>query len=211
MGTDIHAFIEVDCSSGDRPFESSYEIMSCTYGEFALPQNYRLFDALGDGRSYQFPDDNSRKRAKVPPRGIPLPLSRLVLNRYAHIIVNEKMDATEITRSLNGLIPELRAVTETEAEKWVMDGVSEFIDDVEHRIFSEGKVSSRRVSNPDWHTASWLTLPEIEESLEYFDLALNRVDCKDDLFAFTIVVDTMRYIEKSRGEGRTRLVFWFDN
>ena len=46
MGTDIHAFVEVDYASDGEPFGELAEVRSFNFGEFFVWQNYDLFDPL---------------------------------------------------------------------------------------------------------------------------------------------------------------------
>ncbi|QDT47209.1 hypothetical protein Pan258_12400 [Symmachiella dynata] len=211
MGTSIHAFIEVDYSEQSMPFVTSKTVSAFNDGELLLTGNPQVLDALGDGVNYHFPGDRSRKRALHSPRGLPPMLSFPVFNRFAHIIVKGDTDVHYFNSNLSWLSPGLPAVTQEVAQRWVDDGYSIYIGCPWRIVFGAGKVCKERVSHPDWHSPSWLTLPEIFDSLDYFDLSI--MEMKDDQreMMFPIVVNVMEQIEAKLGDGRTRLVFWFDN
>lgn len=85
-------------------------------------------------------------------------------------------------------------VTREKAESWVASGHSEWTDD-----------AKRAVTNPDWHSHSWLTLDEWKAALaaggdpEWGPPAI-------EYHAITAVMQTFA----DAGE-QTRIVFWFDN
>jgi hypothetical protein len=80
-----------------------------------------------------------------------------------------------------------KEVTREQAERWVNSGSSK-LDGGFH------------VTNPDWHSHSWLTSQEFEQCIDSFDSASTD---------YKAVLAVMRSFE-SEGEV-TRLVFWFDN
>ena len=71
---------------------------------------------------------------------------------------------------------------------------------------SDQKVSFDLVSDPNWHTPSLLTRAEILRALEHFGLEVVSVPGE-----FQAILEAMKTLEGHYGEGRTRLVFWFDN
>lgn len=54
LGADIHAFVEVDHDATFPPL-SPEDDRAFNEGKFFVPNHYDLFDALGDGRSYNIP------------------------------------------------------------------------------------------------------------------------------------------------------------
>lgn len=189
MGTDIHAFVEIDYSRDSEPFGENAAIRPFNGGEFFLWRNYDLFNALGDGRNYRFSEDEIEKHSRYPPRGLPSQCSYAVYNRYFHLVDDGSYDSR--------LEPSLPRISKEKADEWLRDGLS---------TLGPPNAKLQRVSNPDWHSPSWLTLDEIYRSLAHFGLNIN--DVKPD---FRIVVQTMKLFEEELGPGRTRLVFWFDN
>lgn len=78
--------------------------------------------------------------------------------------------------------------TPEQAKKWVDAGYSEIHD-------------THWVTNPDWHSHSWLTPNEFEQ-------ALNEIK-PEKAFEYFVVLDALRSFEKQGCQAR--LVFWFDN
>lgn len=114
--------------------------------------------------------------AIVEPRGVPSDMSwEATDDFYMHVVENDK-DAWE------------GAVKRSTAEEWIQHGASRWHTD------------GRRITHPDWHTPSWLTLPE-------YDAALARFSAREP--EYRAVAAAMRELEACGYE--TRLVFWFDN
>jgi hypothetical protein len=88
-------------------------------------------------------------------------------------------------------------VTEETANDWISRGYSKMVGD-------------RRVTHPDWHTHSWLTLNELRECfkrVEKIVIGQEHPRCFD--VSHDCLMACMEAIEK-RGY-TSRLVFWFDN
>jgi hypothetical protein len=66
--------------------------------------------------------------------------------------------------------------------------------------------SNGLVSDPNWHTASYLSLEEIRRSLQH-----HSIDLSSTPLQFHAVIAAMEALERGFGAGRTRIVFWFDN
>src|SRR4051812_48176323 len=88
MGTEGHAFVEVDYATAGEPFGETAEIRSFNSGEFFIRNVYELFDALGNGRSRPFPPETVERWALFPPRSLPPNASHGVVVRYSHPIVD---------------------------------------------------------------------------------------------------------------------------
>lgn len=80
--------------------------------------------------------------------------------------------------------------TKEDAERWVIKGRSKFVDDT-------------TVTNPDWHSASWLTFEE-------FKGCVNST-CDDDNWSFEYFAYVAAMAELETLGYETRVVFWFDN
>src|SRR4051812_38390718 len=90
MGTDIHAFVEVDYNTADEPFGELADIRAFNRGEFFIRNVDDLLDSLGNGRSRHFPPEAVTRWALFPPRGLPSNASRGVVVRYSHHILDPR-------------------------------------------------------------------------------------------------------------------------
>ncbi len=203
MGTDIHAFIEFDDNLTSEPFAEGNWISSLSCGEFCIQRNYDLFDALGNGRNYHFKESEIQQRALYPPRGVPANLSEIVISRYYHLVDDNLGFA-------NSLLPVLPSVTGEQARLWVKQGVSHcgkpFMTDNRGNGRKSKEIERRRVSDPAWHSASWLTLAEVYDSLAHFNLEVAKLSVD-----FQVILGAMNDLATRLGAERVHLVFWFDN
>ena len=120
--------------------------------------------------------------AIFPPRGIPKDdLGSAARDDYYYFVTSTPGD---------------ECVTKEKAEAWVKIGQAEWRDDKQHFV-----------SNPDWHSASWLTTAELLKVLEGEDLNLEWEAIKNTLLFFE---QAGQFLPCGRG-CRARLVFWFDN
>lgn len=190
MGTDIHAFVEVD-SGGDEPFGDGADIRCFNRGEFFVPNDYDLLNALGDGRSRSLDPEEVRRWALIPPRGLPSNTSPAVLDRYYHPVLGAGEQPDPVLSFWPNLPPVSREIT----DRWVGAGWSHLAPG-----------SSVRVSHPDWHTPSWLLLTEVYAALSHFGIVVEGLAPE-----FRVVLRVMEEFEALLGSGRTRLVFWYDN
>jgi hypothetical protein len=190
MGTDLHAFVEVDRGHGD-PFGADADIICFNRGEFFIPNDYDLLNALGDGRSRNLPPDEVTRWGLIAPRGLPADASPAVLDRYYHAVLQPE----ERPGSNTSFWPSLPPVTREEADRWVAEGWSHFAPD-----------PPGRVSHPEWHSPSNLLLPEVYAALTHFGLAPDSLPPE-----FRVVLRVMEEFEGLLGPGRSRLVFWYDN
>lgn len=189
MGTDIHAFVEVYRGRGD-PFGVDADIVCFNRGEFFVPNDYDLLNALGDGRSRSLPPDEVQRWALISPRGLPENASCAVLDRYYHTVLGSGERPDHVSSFWPGLPP----VTRENAELWVAQGWSHFAPD-----------PPAQVSHPEWHSPSWLLLTEVYASLAHFGLTTETLPVE-----FRVILRVMEEFE-AVGTGRTRLSFWYDN
>jgi hypothetical protein len=84
----------------------------------------------------------------------------------------------------------------------------EISDEVNRLYFERQWVEDRWcvTPDPDWHSAGWLTAPEVRQALSHAGLSLDRC-CWD----FRAVLAAMDELDRHLGSGASRLVFWFDN
>lgn len=86
-------------------------------------------------------------------------------------------------------------VSKERAAEWVAKGYSKLVD--EHWV-----------TNPDWHSHSWLTPDEYQQAVECYNEFANPHGYHLDV-EYLAILDCLRSFEK-HGED-ARLVFWFDN
>lgn len=201
MGTDIHAFVEVDYASEGDPFGETAEVRCFNRGEFFLWHDYDLFDALGNGRSRHFPPESVDRWALFPPRGLPPNASHGVVVRYSYPIAANPADGGR-HRESHGM-PGLPPVSAEEAARWVAEGWSDYYTPPAPRFSPPEPL---RVSHPDWRHPSWLSLAELHQALAHFGIAVKRLSAEVDA-----ILGVMAAFEQRLGVGRSRLVFWFDN
>jgi hypothetical protein len=198
MGSDIHLMVEYDDSKRKRPwrlaglpdrichpapFADTKYIRAFAEGELLIPRHYALFEALAGVRA------DEGFVPLIAPRGFPEIASRDVINRFFYYV----LDGVEGVEA-----PRERDIPREEAESYVARGVSFYRD---HPRKPRGEVS-----NPEWHTLSWLTLGEATAALAH--AKLDPADTPDE---FQLTLDLLRGLERFFGVGRARVVFWFDN
>lgn len=83
---------------------------------------------------------------------------------------------------------------------WVKAGYSEYVDE-----------EKTRVTNPDWHNHSWLTLDELKQCCKaHLDKWWRNVEHVDNyLLKWKALIAFMEIYEAA--DQYTRIVFWFDN
>lgn len=150
------------------------------FAALEMDRNYGLFAVLAGVRN----DDSIRPLSE--PRGVPPDLSSLASDDY-WLMVDDELAAKE----WDGYI------SAEAADRSVQYGAAE-------RVLGD---SLRQVANSDWHSASWLTLSEMEEAQRRFAaLAYPDPGTSRELRA---IVEMMRGLQDATHTAR--LVFWFDN
>ena len=176
MGCDIHLHLEY--------LHPSWGIEPVIANTFSVDRDYGLFAVLAGVRNY------NDLPVLVPPRGVPDDVSfRIHEQFYAEIVPDDAHDWQK------NLMHEW--CYESDAKNYVEKYGS-------HIKEFEGGI--RYVSNPDWHSASYLTREEVIEVCRHsqYDLAKSPVE-------FQIVMDFMKSLDERFGESVSRIVFWFDN
>jgi len=84
-------------------------------------------------------------------------------------------------------------VSQEKAAEWVAKGLSKYRE--EHWV-----------TNPDWHSHSWLTTAEYEQAIEAFRKATEMYPLE---LEYLVILDCLFSFERQGHEAR--LVFWFDN
>jgi hypothetical protein len=180
MGSDIHIFAEY------RGARSPYNALAD--GEFSVGRDYEMFAALAGVRAQ--PDWSPL----VGPRGLPVDVSQAAISRYFLPVVGKE---TAVAWGIG------EHCEPAEAERFIASGKS---------VWWAAPMTSPllpstngHISNPDWHSASWLTLEEVDRALEYAGHPLEA--CPDE---FQLLLVYLRAVAQRFGT-ETRIVFWFDN
>ncbi|HZZ82367.1 MAG TPA: hypothetical protein VFE62_27965 [Gemmataceae bacterium] len=200
MGVDIHPFIDVDWQTGGIPFVASDMIRTFNLGEFFIwRQSIEMYFALGLGQCENCPRKSQAKGRKplFPLRGLPANAGQDVVGRYFYPVSDSYVDS--------GLNPSLPRVSAEAAAKWIDDGFSHRGEPFTIQR-GKGKESVGRVSSPNWHCASWLTLYELRNAIDHFGVRPSALGVDAQ-----IMIEIMAMFESRLGHGHTRLVYWFDN
>ena len=153
-----------------------------------MPQDYSLFAGLAGVRAAP------GFAPMIPPRGLPDDASVEVATRYF-------LPVLERERAVDWGIGE--HFTPEQAKEHLESGRSHRIPDGTTRPLSAS--TDAFISNPDWHSASWLTAQEIEPALLHANHPLSKTPDE-----FQLLVEYLT--ESAERLDRTgRLVFWFDN
>jgi hypothetical protein len=126
-----------------------------------------------------------------PPRGLPESIGHFTEQAFFLYVIGPEEETGHKGESY---------ILLAEADEYVSGGKS-FYKKIKQMVYEKSWVS-----NPDYFDASWLTLAELETVLERYQ----QKDGNTVNWDFLVVLETMRSIEKHVGQGKTRLVFWFD-
>jgi len=206
MGCDIHLYIEY--KSKKTEFDG-YNPGWQSYGNRINPgRNYAMFSLMADVRNY----GDEKLPVLVEPRGMPDDVSYTASNDN-RIYISETKSEDYVSMET--------------AKRWVESGSSKFIND------NDGNPTW--VTQPDWHSHSWLTTSEFESVLnKYFELEAgwhkerveehNKMVKEDniqpDSWAYAppsindepeyqVVLASLKRFEELGYDAR--VVFWFDN
>lgn len=181
MGADIHMYVEY--SNKEKPEHLDRRYWSDFGGRINPGRNYSMFGLIAGVRDNRHPP-------VVEPRGLPDDLSWPASNDASMIISDDCQDEEGYTSS-------------SQAESWVKAGYSEYILDHEGEPY--------RVTNPDWHSHTWLTPDEFGQAIERYKELF-----KDDTYGncpgieYIALLAAMRALEND-GKNDVRVVIWFDN
>ena len=175
-------------------YDERPQFVYCWGEDIDVGRNYSLFGVLAGVRR--------SKLCVFPPRGIPeIVSSKVRLKFYA--LINDKLFADPT--------PQRRGVV---SEKIAADYVKN------HGFKIEVIYGDRMIQHPDWHSPSWLTVPELEKVQAVFREIEMEPDFDDDGFQLyrklgphqmlDAVIGAMKAIDGD-WVGRSRFVFWFDN
>jgi hypothetical protein len=140
MGCDIHAYIDYD----DFKTKDGDWFVSCFAEDVRLGRNYTLFTLMAGVRHDPRTDTYN---PLFEPKGLPDRTSHSVDWAYSlHITTNKDLYDSESFCS-----PE-------DAQRWVDKGYSRWLN-----------AKHDAVSHPDWHSASFLTVDELERVVEAFE------------------------------------------
>jgi len=146
------------------------------FAQVRLARDYRLFSLLAGVRH-----EPSFGQPSVP-KGLPANLCPLTrLDNELCVVENDSREKGVCTKE--------------QAERWVASGMSEWTSD-EHKW----------VTNPDWHSHSWMNWRELEEVKQKFIAAEGHTG---NLIELDAVIAAMKTLDPD--PTKTRLVFWFDN
>jgi len=107
--------------------------VSCFAEDLDLGRNYALFSLMAGVRR----DPDREQRPLFEPKGMP--------DRYSYQV--KRAYSLSVYDDLSGVD---RNCSIEQAEKWIKRGISIWLDD-------------KHISDPDWHSASWLTASELEQ------------------------------------------------
>lgn len=197
MGCDIHLFVETSRKPKDdeKPWWRGFG------GRMNPGRDYGMFAILAGVRNYH---DHP---VLIPPRGVPSDIGWQAQDEWwLRVMEDDSNDGDEE-----------RTCSLMNAEAWVKSGFSipryERADYLDNKTGEHGKLT--HVSDPDAHTASWMTGEEFRHAVQ------RRVDAypiipEDEKTHFNGIDAEYKAIcsalETFEKEGRdTRVVFWFDN
>lgn len=147
-------------------------------------ENWRMFAKLNLNRDYRLFASLADVRncydiaCPTKPKGLPADLSWRVKDACTLFVVDEE----EADRGY---------VTKLEADEWLRRGISVMMEE-------------KRISNPDWHTPSWLILSEINKAHAEYIEKTGHTD--GELSTIAVMLE-----ELGKAYDGARLVFWFDN
>ena len=185
MGCDIHLRVERRRKVNPYPNDKNEWHNAGFKGEFG-ERVYGMFARMANVRSY-----GDHYKVRFEPRGLPKDLTDWRTVESFYFYVTENKETAELSS---------RYCLREDAERWVEDGYSEWVD--ENRGI---------VTNPDIHSQSWLTTQELRMC---FDDCFKHEDGTfkpySDYVEWLGLVSLCEGIE-STGEYECRVVFGFDN
>jgi hypothetical protein len=206
MGCDIHLYIEYKSKKTEFDgYDSGWQ----SFGKSINPgRNYAMFSLMADVRNY----DDEKLPVLVKRRGMPEDAGYTASNDN-RIYISETKSEDYVSMET--------------AKRWVESGSSKFIND------KDGNPTW--VTQPDWHSHSWLTTSEFEsvlnkyleleagwhkERVEEHNKMVERENIQPDSWAYAppsindepeyqVVLASLKRFEELGYDAR--VVFWFDN
>jgi hypothetical protein len=177
----IHQSFQVDSISMGCDIHAHLELIdqpALHVARFELPRNYRLFSLLA-GVRYD-PQEFRGFEPVYEPRGLPSGISSTVFEACTYAI-NDELAALDVDGYCS----------REAAERWIANGAATYCDP-----------SQERVTDPDWHSVSWVTCDELETvAIRYQQITGERDAWLDAIIgamhAFAI------------HQTPNRLIFWF--
>lgn len=181
MGTDIHLRVE---RRRKKPEQIEWEMVPFN-GDFSC-RIYGMFSRMAGVRE----SSNYTHKVKFAPRGIPDDISYEALNTFCYRTTTDKEYACCV---------EHRCLIET-AEEYIRGGLSKWV-----------KKEHGMLTNPDYHSYSWLTAKELRQCYDdcFFD-ENGKIIPFSDYIDWLGLVSLCEGIE-STGDYECRVVFAFDN
>lgn len=163
---------------------------------------YGMFARLAGVRDYY----EGGSRQIIEERGFPDDACEDTIREYCSRVISDEeyKDREEKHWDMDDV------VSETDAEKYLNNyGCKEIL--VENNWGGkDGKVTTRYVSGPDWHTPSWCTTEEMERCIEDLFHDKDKDEWNGDYLEWVALLGAMKGYERT-GEFECRAVFWFDN
>ena len=150
---------------------------------FSISRDYDLFNALAGVRH-----DDCRPPL-FPPRGLPDDVSWEIFERFAvEVIPRNSGDDRK-----------------NKLHEWCYaDTAEHYIEHGHSQILWRG--GQKYVTEPDSHSSSYLTHPEIISACEHYGY-----DLADAPREFSVLLGFMKILDAEFGPDSSRVVFWFDN
>lgn len=186
MGCDIHCYLERKDELQDKPHYWSFG------GCINPGRNYVLFTVLAGVRDY-----GDGPRPLFQPRGIAPHLGWNASDDLGlYVTMDEKQAEQEGWTTLE------------RAARWVQQGKSKWMDYDKVLASNDfpAHVKYPRVTDPDWHSHSWVTAAELKAAI---DKVQNETPYKVSV-EWKALLAALLVLGGENGEN-ARMVFWFDN
>ena len=180
MGCDIHPYVEYVVETSQDAY---------CFAELSMDRDYWLFHALAGVRGSPLTGD----KIGVP-KGVPDNLSPTVRDEYYMVVDNERAG-----KDIEGYI------TIEEAKKYEQAYGAKLL--VRPKIEYSGWVPPVLLSNPDYHSASYLNVEELKKVRgNFLSIEDKRVETNYELDSIIAMMEALE-----RPGVKSRFVFWFDN
>lgn len=181
VGCDIHAYLEEHVYTFDEDGKEQWH----TFASFRPSRDYTIFALMAGVRDgWGFVENGFN----FEPKGLPENVSWGVEKANTYYVQEEGQEL---------LLEEgEKSCVRKRAEEWVKEGRSKWVAD-------------DRITDPDYHSHSWLSKEELEEVLRRVPEEGGQSRLFDEIKA---IIVTMEALEEKPGKKKSsRLVFWFDS